>query len=132
MIILALGTNLGDRAKNLEKAIELISKFAKVVKRSSVIDTEPVGFQSDNRFLNMAIAIETDLEPMALLDATQEVERLMGRTKKSVDGVYHDRPIDIDIIEYNGLHIDTPRLTLPHPRAAERNFVQIPVSELIS
>ncbi len=132
MIILALGTNLGDREKNLEKAIELISRFAKVVKRSSVIDTGPVGFHSDNRFLNMAIAIETDLEPIALLDATQEVERLMGRTKKSVDGVYHDRPIDIDIIDYNGLHIDTPRLTLPHPRAEERDFVRIPVNELIS
>lgn len=132
MIILALGTNLGDREKNLERSIELISKFAKVVKRSSVMQTEPVGFQSDNWFLNMAIAIETELDPFELLDATQEVERMMGRTKKSVDGVFHDRPIDIDIIDYNGLRIDSPRLTLPHPRAEERDFVRIPVSEIIS
>ena len=78
----------------------------------------------------MCVSITTELTPIELLDFTQQVERQMGRTLKSVNGIYHDRIIDIDIIDYNNQLINTPRLTLPHPRAAERDFVQIPLSEI--
>jgi len=130
MIILSLGTNLGDKKANLEEAMRRISVFARVVNRSSMIETEPWGFESKNSFLNMVVIIETELKPLELLDATQEVEREMGRTEKSVDGHYHDRIIDIDIVCHNKTKMDTPRLVLPHPRAHLRDFVMIPLREL--
>lgn len=130
MILLSLGTNLGDKQANLEKAISQIAKIATITRRSSIIGTSPWGFESQNTFLNMVVAIETTLSPLQLLDATQEIEREMGRTEKSVDGIYHDRIIDIDILTYNKTKMDTPRLTLPHPRAHLRDFVMIPLKEL--
>lgn len=130
MIILSLGTNIGDKEKNLNEAIWRISAFAKITRQSSMIETKPWGFESENTFLNMVIAIETTLSPLELLDATQATETEMGRTEKSVDGVYHDRIIDIDIIAYDKIKMDTPRLTLPHPRAHLRDFVMIPLKEL--
>lgn len=130
MIYLSLGTNLGDKRKNLEEAIAHLKGFCQIVRCSSVIETEPCGFVSDNRFLNMCVAVTSELSPLELLDATQEVERIMGRKTKSVNGEYHDRIIDIDIIEYNDVRMKTPRLTLPHPRAYERDFVTIPLNEI--
>lgn len=130
MIILSLGTNIGDKKKNLNEAIRRISAFAEITRQSSMIETEPWGFESKNIFLNIVIVIETSLSPLELLDATQKVEREMGRTEKSVNGVYHDRIIDIDIIDYNKIKMDTPRLILPHPRAHLRDFVMIPLQEL--
>lgn len=130
MIILSLGTNIGDKKKNLNEAIRRISAFAEITRQSSMIETEPWGFESKNIFLNIVIVIETSLSPLELLDATQKVEREMGRTEKSVNRVYHDRIIDIDIIDYNKIKMDTPRLILPHPRAHLRDFVMIPLQEL--
>lgn len=130
MIILSLGTNIGDKRKNLNEAMKHISAFAEITKQSSMIETEPWGFKSKNIFLNIVIVIETSLSPFELLDATQKVEHEMGRTEKSVNGIYHDRIIDIDIIDYNKIKMDTPRLTLPHPRAHLRDFVMIPLREL--
>lgn len=130
MIILSLGTNIGDKKKNLNEAIRRISAFAEITRQSSMIETEPWGFESKNIFLNIVIVIETSLSPLELLDATQKVEREMGRTEKSVNGVYHDRIIDIDIIGYDKIKMDTPRLILPHPRAHLRDFVMIPLQEL--
>lgn len=131
MIILALGTNLGHRHQNLEEAIRHLGRIGRVTRRSSILETDPVGFASSNRFLNMAVAIETPLSPMELLDATQQIERRMGRTEKSRNGIHHDRIIDIDLIDYNGLSVNNERLVLPHPRAGERDFVRIPVAELM-
>lgn len=130
MIILSLGTNIGNKKKNLNEAIRRISAFAEITRQSSMIETEPWGFESKNIFLNIVIVIETSLSPLELLDATQKIEREMGRTEKSVNGVYHDRIIDIDIIDYNKIKMDTPRLILPHPRAHLRDFVMIPLQEL--
>lgn len=130
MIILSLGTNIGDKKKNLNEAIRRISAFAKIIRQSSMIETEPWGFESKNSFLNMVIVVETSLPPIELLDATQKVETEMGRSEKSLNGVYHDRIIDIDIIVYDKIKMDTPRLTLPHPRAHLRDFVIIPLREL--
>lgn len=132
MIILSLGSNLGDRRANLEQAIRRLSELGRIVRRSSVIETEPVGFASQHRFLNMALAIDTQLSPMELLDATQAIERAMGRTLKSVNGIHFDRIIDIDIIDYNGIRLSNDRLTLPHPRARERDFVMIPWREIMA
>lgn len=130
-LYLSLGTNLGDRRKNLETALTLISqRVGTVMARSSVIETEPWGFESQNRFLNMAAKVLTELKPTKVLDTTQAIEREMGRTTKSDAGGYKDRIIDIDILLYDDLVIDTPQLTIPHPHMYERRFVMEPLTEI--
>jgi len=130
---LALGTNQGDRHALLQQAIGLTAeRIGTVLRRSSVMETEPWGFRSENKFLNMAIAVETCLSPRQLLEATQEIERRLGRTKKSVGGRYSDRPIDIDILLYDDLHVDEPDLKIPHPLMHEREFVMRPLGEILS
>ncbi|MDD6436603.1 MAG: 2-amino-4-hydroxy-6-hydroxymethyldihydropteridine diphosphokinase [Prevotella sp.] len=128
---LGLGSNLGDRSANLRQAVSLIGeKVGKVERCSSTIDTQPWGFHSEHRFLNACLVVDTPLSPRELLDATQHIEHLMGRTEKSVAGVYHDRIIDIDILLYDNLRIEEPELTIPHPRMLEREFVTRPLREL--
>lgn len=131
-VYLSLGTNLGDKEANLNKAIERISDSVGTVLRvSSFIQTEPWGFDSNNTFMNAAICVTTELSPEQLLDAIQHIERKLGRTHKSVNRVYHDRLIDIDILIYDDISIDTPTLTIPHPLMHERDFVMIPLREII-
>ena len=130
-VFLSLGSNLSDRQAHLNKAIELIGeRIGEVVRQSSFIETEPWGFESENRFLNGAILVETTLTPRQLLKATQKIERELGRKRKSSSGVYHDRPIDIDILLYDDLTIDEPDLKIPHPLMHERDFVMIPLREI--
>ena len=129
-VYLALGSNLGDRVANLSSAIDSIEKLiGHVVRQSAFHASEPWGFQSDNFFLNAVVACHTSLSPVALLAATQRIERSMGRTHKSEGGVYHDRIIDIDILLYDDLHIDYPFLKIPHPLMHQRDFVMIPLRE---
>ena len=129
---LSIGTNLGNREKNLRDAIYNIGESAGTILRtSSFIETAPWGFASDNAFLNAVVLIETTLSPLDLLHATQKIEQTMGRTQKSVNGIYHDRIIDIDILTYDDVHISTPELTLPHPLMHERDFVMIPLNEIL-
>lgn len=129
---LSLGTNLGDKENNLLSAIsEIERRIGPVRAQSAFLATEPWGFDSQNTFLNAAIRIETKFSPLELLDETQQIERDLGRKHKSVNGQYHDRIIDIDILLYDGLHISTPRLTIPHPHMHERDFVIIPLKEII-
>lgn len=129
---LALGTNLGNRRENLLTAYQHIeNKVGRILRRSSIIETEPKGFSSENLFLNSCILVSTTLTPQQLLTATQEIELLMGRTMKSIDGVYHDRIIDIDILLYDDIHVDTPELQIPHPRMFERDFVMRPLREIM-
>uniref|UniRef100_UPI003FEDD9C0 2-amino-4-hydroxy-6- hydroxymethyldihydropteridine diphosphokinase n=1 Tax=Prevotella sp. TaxID=59823 RepID=UPI003FEDD9C0 len=129
---LSLGSNLGDRHATMQQAILLLGKQAGSVDRvSSAIETEPWGFESANKFLNMCIRIITTLSPEQLLATTKDIEQQLGRTAKSVNGQYHDRPIDIDILTYDDLHINTPSLTLPHPHMHERDFVMIPLREIL-
>ncbi|MBR5053589.1 MAG: 2-amino-4-hydroxy-6-hydroxymethyldihydropteridine diphosphokinase [Bacteroidaceae bacterium] len=131
-LYLSLGSNLGDRAENLNRAIALIGERVGEVQRvSSFIETEPWGFKSKHPFLNAACLVLTTLSPMECLDATQQIERELGRKRKSRNGVYHDRPIDIDLLMYGNLTLSTPRLTLPHPRMKERDFVMIPLREIL-
>ncbi len=131
-VYLSLGANLGDRRANMNMAVELIDEnVGKVVRRSSMIETEPLGFESDNKFLNMCVALDTQLSPLQLLHATQDIERQLGRKSKSVNGVYSDRLIDIDILLYDDLHIQTPELTIPHPHMRSRDFVMRPLMEIM-
>ena len=130
-LYLSLGTNLGDRHKNLSCALELIGReVGTVVSASDPMETDPWGFESTNRFLNMAAKVQTDLQPLEVLHATQEIERKLGRSHKTVDGQYHDRLIDIDILLYDNLVMNTPQLTIPHPLMYERDFVMKPLLQI--
>lgn len=132
LVYLSLGTNLGDREGNLRKAVMLIGeRVGTVIRQSSLIETEPWGFQSVNRFLNAAILCESTLSPRQLLKVTQRIERDMGRTNKSGAEGYADRVIDIDILLYDDLKVDEPDLKIPHPLMYERDFVMIPLKEIL-
>lgn len=133
VLYLALGTNLGDKQSNLLRALDLIGRcVGQVCRISSFMCTEPWGFSSDNAFFNAACMVHTVLTPLQCLERTQQIERQMGRTLKSVDGHYHDRIIDIDLLVYDRLVLSTPQLTLPHPLMMEREFVTRPLSEVMS
>ena len=130
-LYLSLGTNLGDRLSNLETALMLIGRKIGTVKAASGIkETAPWGFDSPNSFLNMAAKVETELDPQDVLKAAQEIEREMGRTSKTGTKGYQDRVIDIDILLYDDLVINTPELTIPHPLMYERAFVMEPLAEI--
>jgi len=131
-LYISLGSNLGNKEEKLRRAIELINeRIGSVLRISRFIETEPWSFQSKNTFLNAACLVETELTPMQCLRETQKIERLLGRTRKSKDGVYHDRPIDLDLLLYDDLKMDTPELTLPHPHMQKRDFVMIPLGEIM-
>ena len=130
-IYLGLGTNLGDKEANLRTAIyKLQERIGKQVSLSSFYETAPWGFESDHSFLNAAIGLETSLSPIEILHITQEIEKELGRTQKSVNGSYSDRLIDIDILLYDTLVLQTPELTIPHPLMTERDFVMKPLIEI--
>ena len=130
-VFLGLGSNLGDKEANIRNAISLISeRVGLVVRQSSLISTEPWGFESDHSFVNACVLCETTLTPRQVLRATQKIERELGRTHKSVNGHYADRLIDIDILLYDDLRVDEPDLQIPHPLMFERDFVMIPLGEI--
>ena len=128
---LSLGSNLGDRLRLIQEAVAALTVQAgPVTALSSLYETEPWGFSSPHRFLNVALALETTLSPETLLAVTQRIERDLGRTHKSVDGRYADRTIDIDLLFVGDAVLDTPALTLPHPRLHLRRFVLEPLCEI--
>ncbi len=132
--VIGLGSNLGKREFYIRLANRLVEwEVGRVVQRSSVIETPAWGFESDP-FLNQVIVVETELSPLELLDVLQGIERRLGRTQKSTveDGkpVYHARTIDLDILDYDRMRYHDDRLTLPHPRIAEREFVLASLREL--
>lgn len=130
-VFLGLGTNLGDKEANLKAAAEEIRKrVGEVTSLSAFHASEPWGFTSENTFLNAVCCVSTGFSPEEVLRLTQDIERSMGRLKKSADGHYSDRLIDIDILLYDDLHITTPELTVPHPLMWERDFVMIPLHEI--
>ena len=131
-LYIGLGSNLGNKEEMLHRALSLINEhIGSVLRTSSFLETEPWGFQSKNTFLNAVCMVETTLTPVECLKETQKIERLLGRTKKSRNGVYHDRPIDLDLLLYDDIEMNTPELTLPHPHMQERDFVMIPLKEII-
>ncbi|HZL76307.1 MAG TPA: 2-amino-4-hydroxy-6-hydroxymethyldihydropteridine diphosphokinase [Bacteroidales bacterium] len=128
-IFLGLGTNLGDREKNLEQALDKIAEvIGIIVSRSSVYETEPWGFQSSDQFLNMVIGVDTNLKPSGLLGRLLMIESLLGRLRDGKQ--YSSRIIDIDILLYGRQKVDTISLKIPHPRMHERKFVLIPLCEI--
>ena len=130
IVYLGLGTNIGNKRRNMITAAALLAeRVGDVLALSGFYETEPWGFQSENTFLNAALQLDTSLSPLELLKATQEIEIEMGRTQKS-NGAYHDRIIDIDILLYDNLVLQTPELTLPHPLMHERLFVMEPLAEI--
>ena len=135
-VYLGLGSNLGDRETTIREAVRLIDeRVGHVARRSSLIETEPWGFQSENRFLNAVILCETSLTPRQVLTATQKIERELGKRKvhaseRRQTTVFKDRPIDIDILLYDDLKVDEPDLKIPHPLMHERDFVMRPLNEI--
>ena len=130
-VYFGLGSNLGDCRKNLERAIRLIGdRVGRVTRQSSFLETDPWGFESQNKFVNAVILCETMKSPREVLALTQQIERDMGRRKKSVSGTYTDRTIDIDILLYDDLTVDEPDLQIPHPLMHRRDFVMIPLEEI--
>ena len=131
-VYLSLGTNLGNRKRNIREAIEKIGEQIGVVKRQSALyETKPWGYSSPNDFINACVLVFTPMAPRQVLEAAQKIEREMGRTLKSVDGEYHDRIIDIDILMIDDLVINEPDLHVPHPLMEERDFVMKPLKEIL-
>ena len=135
LIYFGIGTNLGNRKVNLQTALQLLDeRVGEQLACSLVYRSAPQGFVSDNEFANIVAVYETEYSPEEVLLLTQQIEREMGRTRKSVNGVYHDRVIDIDLLQaiLNSKAIiqNSSTLTLPHPRMQERDFVMIPLREV--
>lgn len=133
LTFIALGSNLGDGPALLDEAIVRIGQqIGEVLSVSSYMQSEPWGFESEHRFTNAVCAVRTELDPLPLLDETQQIERQMGRNHKHQPGEsYTDREIDLDILLYDDLNYQDERLTLPHPHIVERDFVRIPLQECI-
>jgi len=158
-VYLGLGSNLGRKEENIHKAIALIGEqIGAVVRQSALYYSKPWGFESDSPFVNAVICVSTRLSPMRLLRATQRIERQLGKTHEHAterntplsilnsqssipnpqssipnpqSPIYHDRPIDIDILLYDDRKIDLPELKIPHPLMQERDFVMVPLREIL-
>jgi 2-amino-4-hydroxy-6-hydroxymethyldihydropteridine diphosphokinase len=126
-VYLGLGSNMGNRQDNLNRALDLLSQRLRVEQISSIYDTEPIGNIQQPRFLNLVCQVSTRLAPMGLLPLAKSIELKLGRTSGKS---YAPRPIDIDILFYGAQIIETPELIIPHPRVAERAFVLVPLAEI--
>ena len=135
-VYFSLGSNLGDKEANIRTAIEKINELVGVVVRqSALLVTQPWGFESEHLFVNAAICCETDKTPREVLQITQQIERDMGRRKNTRTSTgrrtYKDRIIDIDILIYDDLTVNEPDLKIPHPLMYQRDFVMIPLNEIL-
>ena len=130
--VLLLGTNLGDKKKNLLYALEQIKEdIGEITCQTSSLETEPVGYKSSNTYLNQAVEVKTPLSPIKLLKALKKIERSMGRTVDSTDRGYSDRTIDIDVVYYDKLRFTSAVLSLPHKaHTQEREFSKVLLTEL--
>lgn len=140
-VYLGLGSNEGDREANIRLALSMLDDVdgVSVVKVSDLIETEPWGFNADVKFLNCAaeVFVNEQVTPLSFLKECKRIEKSMGRDEVvefDTDGkrVYHSRPIDIDILLYGKQHIDNKVLTIPHPLMSERDFVRIPLRQIVS
>ena len=130
--VLLLGGNIGDRYFYLSKAKEFISKrLGTLRKASSIYETEAWGFDSNDKFLNQVLVVQTNLSPHELLDKTQKIEQLLGRVRNINQMGYSSRVIDIDILFYDSEIIETPNLQIPHLQLHHRKFALIPLAEII-
>ena len=130
-LYLGLGSNLGNKIENIEQALGLIhAEIGSITKKSTFYFSQPQGFVSNNDFVNMVIKLETDRTPFEVLEGIEQIEKVVGRTSKST-GVFQDRLIDIDILYYNNEKICTNFLVIPHPFIFQRDFVQVPLMEIL-
>jgi 2-amino-4-hydroxy-6-hydroxymethyldihydropteridine diphosphokinase len=127
VVYLGLGSNMGNRQDNLDKALDFLSQRLRIGKVSSVYETEPVGNPNQPRFLNLVCQAYTTLAPAGLLTLAKGIESKLGRVLGQSNA---PRPIDIDILLYGDQVIETPGLVIPHPRLAERAFVLVPLAEI--
>ena len=145
-LYLSLGSNMGDRAANIENAISLLNIELKTPYKaiSSLLETEPWGFESEQKFLNASVHYQLQLkegynpeaEGLMILEICKDIERRLGREmsveyNEAGERVYHNRPIDIDILLFGDHKIDCPELTVPHKLMHERDFVMIPLKEIL-
>ena len=126
-VYLGLGSNMGDRQDNLDRALGFLSPRLRIEKVSSVYDTEPIGNINQPRFLNLVCQVYTRLAPSELLTLAKGIEKKLGRV---FDRPNTPRPIDIDILFYGDQVIETPELIIPHPRLTERAFVLVPLDAI--
>jgi len=126
-VYLGLGSNMGNRQDNLDRALDLLSQRLRTGKVSSIYDTEPIGNVNQPRFLNLVCQVYTRLAPRELLTLAKGIELKLGRVLGKSNA---PRPIDIDILFYGDLVIETPELVIPHPRLTERAFVLVPLAEI--
>ena len=146
-VYLSLGSNMGDRAANIENATSLLNIELKTPYKavSSLLETEPWGFESEQKFLNAAVHYQLQLkegynpeaEALMILEICKDIERRLGRKEvleydEAGERIYHNRPIDIDILLFGDHKIDCPELTIPHKLMYERDFVMIPLKEIFS
>ena len=130
-LYLGLGSNLGNKIENIEQALVLIhAEIGSITKKSTFYFSQPQGFVSNNDFVNMVIKVETDSTPFEVLEGIEQIEKVMGRTSKS-NGFFQDRLIDIDILYYNNEKIRTSLLVIPHPFIFQRDFVHVPLMEIL-
>ena len=127
IVYLGLGSNMGNRQDNVDRALELLSQRLRVGKISSIYDTEPIGNINQPRFLNLVCQVYTRLAPMELLALAKGIELKLGRAPGTSNS---PRPLDIDILFYGDQVIETRQLVIPHPRLTERAFVLIPLAEI--
>jgi 2-amino-4-hydroxy-6-hydroxymethyldihydropteridine diphosphokinase len=128
-VFLGLGSNLSDREHNLESAVEKIQEFiGPIIRVSSIYETEPWGFKSENYFLNMVVEAETSLNPSGLLGRLLTIESLLGRLREGKK--YQSRIIDIDILLFGKQVINKAELAIPHPKIPDRRFVLEPLCEI--
>lgn len=126
---ISLGSNLGNRAAQLAQArSQMAPSWGKIIRVSGIYESRALGFDSDHLFFNQCLQLETGLSPDALMQKLIEIEKQMGRHRSSQG--YTDRPIDLDILFYDDLIIQTDHLNIPHPRMADRRFVLQPLHEI--
>ena len=131
LIYLSLGSDLGDKILNLNKAVQsLQEKAGRITSISSVYESAPLGFDSETKFYNICLELQTQLSPIDLLNQLKEIENSQGRKTKSIDEIYSSRIIDIDILFYNNQKIGTKDLSIPHRLFKKRNFVLLPLEEI--
>lgn len=130
-LYVGLGSNQGARLRLMMCALNLIEeRIGRFVGRSAFYETKPWGFVSEHPFLNAVAKIETTMKPLEVLAVTQQIERELGRIRKSIDGQYADRTMDIDLLFYDDMCLNLPELVLPHPQMHLRDFVLRPMADL--
>ena len=128
---LNIGSNMGDRRDNLYRAVVALAAESGGCAVSSIVESEPWGFESENRFMNLGVSLSSTLEPHEMLDCIHDIERRLGSAShRDADGGYIDRLVDIDIVAIDDMVIDTPTLQVPHPHLPDRDFFLRPMTQL--